>query len=289
MLESASLPHGAAYKHIAAYVAAAALGVGLSGYAVHEHHSAQDMAAKNQQAAATLKQQRQELMDLTSKVNVLVAREQTPPEAPAQPAATGTRTRPNAAHLRREDPHWKKLQTQLDAQGKAIEETRTQLAGTQGDLNNTRTELTGSIAHTHDELVLLQKHGERNYTEFDLSKSREFARTGPFSVKLRKANEKHQYADLDLIVDDRTLTQKHVNLYQPVMFSTPDSPQPVQVVINQIGKNHIHGYISAPKYRQSELASMAPASQNGAQDPDSGTVQVAPPALQQRQRLTVPQ
>ena len=74
-------------------------------------------------------------------------------------------------------------------------------------------------------------------------------------MKLRKANVKHQFADLDLIVDDRTLTQKHVNLYQPVMFSTPDSPQPVEVVINQIGKNHIHGYIAAPRYRQSELAS----------------------------------
>lgn len=289
MLESAALPEGASYKRIAGYVAAVALAATMGGYGLHEHHTATDLAAKNQQATTTLKEQKQELMDLTSKVNVLVAREQTQPEAPAQAAVAGTKARPGAGHLRREDPHWKKLQTQLDAQGKAIEDTRTQLASTQGDLNNTRTELTGSIAHTHDELVLLQKRGERNYTEFDLSKSRDFARTGPFSVKLRKANEKHQYADLDLIVDDRTLTQKHVNLYQPVMFSTPDSPQPVQVVINQISKNHIHGYISAPKYRQSELASMAPAAPNGAQDPDGGTVQVAPPALQQRQRLTVPQ
>ena len=117
-----------------------------------------------------------------------------------------------------------------------------------------------------------------------VNKSREFAREGPFSVKLRKANVKHQFADLDLIVDDRTLTQKHVNLYQPVMFSTPDSPQPVEVVINQIGKNHIHGYIAAPRYRQSELASAPAAATNGAQDPDGGTVQVASPTLQTRPR-----
>lgn len=49
-------------------------------------------------------------------------------------------------------------------------------------------------------------------------------------------------------MDDRNLSQKHVNLYQPVMFNTPDSPQPVEVVINDIGKDHIHGYASAPKY-----------------------------------------
>jgi hypothetical protein len=41
------------------------------------------------------------------------------------------------------------------------------------------------------------------------------------------------------------------------MFSTPDSPQPVEIVINSIGKDRIHGYVSAPKYRQSELASMS--------------------------------
>ena len=81
--------------------------------------------------------------------------------------------------------------------------------------------------------------------------------TGPFGVRLRKANIKHQYADLELMVDDRSLSQKHVNLYQPVMFYMPDSRQPVELVINSITKDHIHGYVSAPKYRQSELASMS--------------------------------
>ncbi|HTX76337.1 MAG TPA: hypothetical protein VMD29_09040 [Terracidiphilus sp.] len=289
MLESASLPQGAAaFKGIAAVIGAVALAGTLGGYAVHEHHTAQDLAVKNQQAAATMKQQQQELMDLTSKVNVLVAREQAPEVAPVR-AQVRTTAKPRAAGARRADSRWQKMQSQLDAQNKAIAETRTELASTQGDLNNTRTELTGSIAHTHDELVLLEKRGQKSYTEFDIVKSKEFQREGPFSVKLRKANEKHQYADLDLIVDDRTLTQKHVNLYQPVMFSTPDSPQPVQVVINQISKNHIHGYIAAPKYRQSELASMAPADQNTTQDPDGGTVQVAQPTLQTRPRQSVPQ
>ena len=71
-------------------------------------------------------------------------------------------------------------------------------------------------------------------------------------------------------MDDRTLTQKHVNLYQPVMFSTPDSPQPVEMVINKIGKDHIHGYIAAPRFRQSELASMGSSAAGAAPDPDGG-------------------
>ena len=79
------------------------------------------------------------------------------------------------------------MQSQLDAQNKAIEDTRSQLANTQGDLNNTRTELTGSIAHTHDELVLLQKKGERNYYEFDFDKTKQFQHHGPFGVRLEES------------------------------------------------------------------------------------------------------
>jgi len=155
------------------------------------------------------------------------------------------------------DERFNKMQTQLDAQGKAIDDAR-------GDLANTRTELSGSIARTHDELVLLEKKGERSYLEFDLTKSKQFARKGPLSVSLRKANVKQQYADLQLIVDDRQVTQKHVNIFQPAMFYQADGSQPTEIVINQITKDHIHGYVSAPKYKQSELAAASNAA-NGQQ------------------------
>ncbi|HEY2857067.1 MAG TPA: hypothetical protein VGJ21_01460, partial [Terracidiphilus sp.] len=261
MFEFSSPAGSLPVKHIAGYAALVILGGSLGGYAIHEHRSAQTVAAHDQATTAQLNDTRHELSDLTSKVNVLVARSETQP-APAPPATPSsqraTASRPAAGRpVRREDPRYKKLQSQLDAQNKAIEETRNALTGTQGDLVNTRTELTGSIAHTHDELVVLERRGERNYVEFDLSKSKQYEHKGPFGVRLRKANVKHQYADLELIVDDRNLSQKHVNLYQPVMFYTPDSPQPVEVVINDISKDHIRGYISAPKYRQSELASMS--------------------------------
>lgn len=284
MVEFASLPQEVAYKRIAAYAAVVVLGGALGGYAIHEHSAAQKLATENAQANASLNATQHELSDLTAKVNMLASRAEAQTAAQSegtqQPAQIATaRHRASTTHRPRVDLRYKKLQSQLDAQGKAIEETRTELASTRGDLANTRTELSGSIAHTHDELVLLEKKGERNYTEFDLSKSKQFKREGPFSLRLRKANEKHQYADLELMVDDRNLSQKHVNLYQPVMYYAPDSPQPVEIVINEVSKNHIHGYVSAPKYRKSELASMAGNSDNGA-NADQGA---------QRQKLPVPQ
>jgi uncharacterized coiled-coil protein SlyX len=219
---------------------------------------------------AALDQTQQQVGDLTAKMNALETRMAAQPavQVPSGPGATASNSA--APRRPREDSRFKKLQSQLDAQGQQIEQTRNDLTSTQGDLASARTDLTGSIAHTHDELVTLEKKGERNYIEFDLSKAKQFHREGPVEIRLRKANSKHGFADLELLVDDRNLSQKHVNLYQPVMYSTPGSPQPVEVVINDIGKDHIHGYVSAPKYQQSELDAMANA---GTESGVSGTGQ----------------
>ncbi|MGP8227711.1 MAG: hypothetical protein ACLQGT_16335, partial [Terracidiphilus sp.] len=268
MFESSSLPPRAAHKSIAVYAAIVALGA-LGGYAIHEHHAASNLAAQNAQATAALSTTQHQLSDLSAKVNMLAAQNQA--QAASATAATpqiAAGHRLAAVHRPKDDPRFKKLQAQLDAQGKAIDDTRSGLASTQGDLVNTRTELTGSIAHTHDELVLLQKKGERNYAGFDLGKEKQFKRAGIVELRLKKANGKHQYADLEMMVNDRNLSQKHVNLFQPVMFYMPDSPQPVEIVINDIGKDHIHGYVSSSKYRQSELASMSNPAENPAQDPN---------------------
>jgi hypothetical protein len=270
---------GSVVKRVALIVIAIVAGCGGIGYAIYEHHDAQNLVAQNEQVTAQLKATHGQLDALAAKVNELAASSQAKPAQPPAPVLAAP-SRPSAAHRSHaQDQRFSKLQSQIDSQGKAIDDTR-------NNLENTRTELTGSIARTHDDLVLLQKKGERNYYEFDIQKAKDFKRIGPVNVSLRKANTKRQYADLALIVEDRNLTQKHVNLYQPVMFYRPDSPQPVEIVINDISKDHIHGYISAPKYRQSELASASDANAN----PAPGTDQAANsgPHLSTRQKLPLP-
>ena len=275
-------------KRVAPYIVAVVIGGAGIGYAVHEHHNAQNLASQNEQVTAQLSATHGQLDALAAKVSAL-AQANEAKAAPPPPPTARYAGKPHAATHRpsAQDLRFKKLQSQVDEQGKAIAAARSDLENTRSDLSNTRTELSGSIAHTHDELVVLQKKGERNYYEFDLQKSKQFKREGPLGISLRKANEKHQYADLQLMVDDRALTQKHVNLYQPVMFYTPDSPQPVEVVINNISKDHIHGYISAPKYRKSELVSMS----NSGTDSAAGD-QATPNADSQpshREKLPTPQ
>jgi hypothetical protein len=277
MEDSPLLESGPVVRRAALAVVAFVVGVAGFGYAVHEHHGAQHLAAQNAQANAELTATRAQLNDLTAKVNALDARNAAPAPSAVQPAPVAAQVvrhvgKPRAGRLA--DGRLTRMQRQLDAQGQMIADTR-------GDLDNTRTELTGSIATTHGELVVLEKRGERNYFEFDITKSKEFRHEGPVGISLRKANLKHQYADLQLMVDDRELVQKHVNLDQPVMFYQADTEQPIQVVINVITKDHIHGYVSAPSYRKSELAAMSDAAGN----PDeAGSGEPAP-----RKKLAVPQ
>jgi hypothetical protein len=62
-----------------------------------------------------------------------------------------------------------------------------------------------------------------------------------------------------MFVDDNQMQKKSVNLYEPVWINIEDRPQPVQLVVNQIGKDQIQGYISEPKYKKSELGDAASA------------------------------
>jgi hypothetical protein len=288
--------HTVGWKAMATLGAAAMLGLGGLGiYAGHEHNAAAQLATQNEQMSTALSSTRNELSstrneieELNGKVNALnslVAANSEPQAPPARAVSSAPKT---AVHRKTaDDSQYKKLQSQVDAQGKAIDDTRSALAGTQNDLTNTRTELTGSIARTHDELVLLQKRGERNYYEFDVAKSKQFNFQGPVGVRLKKASVKHDFADLELMLNDRSLSQKHVNIYQPVMFSMPDTPQPIELVINSITKDHIHGYISSPKYRQSELAAMQSANSSVATTASASTTAAAS-AAPVRQKLPTP-
>jgi hypothetical protein len=256
--------------------------VAAVGYSFHERSVAKKLAADNGAITANLNATRDQLSALSAKVNAM---ENKPAPEPATRPAAAIYHKPLSAAVSRhrirnvEDPRWKKMQGQLDDQGRQIDSTRQ-------DLANTRTELQGSIAKTHDELVLLEKKGERNYYEFDLDKTGSFERQGPISIRLRKANTKHNYADLELLVDDSKVSKKHVNVFEPVAFYPTDEKAPVEIVINNVTKNHIHGYVSAPKYRSADLQAMA----NSGADSQSATGDSANPDGKPspvRQRLPV--
>ena len=60
-----------------------------------------------------------------------------------------------------------------------------------------------------------------------------------------------------LLVNDREISKKGVNLYEPVWIYETQDAQPVQVVINKIEKNWVHGYVSAPKYSRADVSAVS--------------------------------
>jgi len=249
---------------VIAMAALAAAGVAL-GYGYQQQNKVGQLAAQESAANATINDLHRQLGEVTDKLNGMIAAQQAAAEAAAQNGNKSGAKAGNGVHSASRqgspDKHYKQLQAQLAEQQKQLKETQDQVAKNradlEGSLNSTRDELNGSIAKTHEELVALAKRGERNYFEFDLSKSKNFQRVGPLALSLRKADTKHKSFDMQLIVDDNQLTKKKVNLYEPVWIHTENESQPVQVVANRIDKDHIHGYVSAPKYKPSELATTA--------------------------------
>lgn len=239
-----------------------------AGYALEQNAAVAQLKQQNQAMSSAETQLRSQFDALTAKVAQMAPPAPTPSaaEAPSNSAASSGTGKSKArrsvtASNSGQDRRFRQMQSQLARQQQELKQTRDDLASArtdlEGKLGSTRDELNGSIARTHDELVGLEKRGERLYYEFDLSKTKSFQREGPIQVSLRKADAKHQSYDLMMLVDDHELSKKKVDLYEPIWLHQGDMPQPVQVVVNKIDKDRIHGYVSAPKYRESELASNA--------------------------------
>jgi len=264
-------------------------------YGLHQQSLVRQLTAQTATANAAVNQMQGQLSAVTAKLNDMTTA-RTLPQAPAasaeppdaaisEPAAdssaknleaaspstpaTSAKSAPAKRHVSKRrnpvvDKKYMQLQSQLAEQQKQLKETQDEVAKNRSDLegtiNSTRDDLNGSIAKTHEELVALEKRGERSYFEFDLSKSKQFQRVGPLTLSLRKADTKHKSYDVAMIVDDNELQKKKVNLYEPIWIHTENDSQPVQIIVNRIDKDTVHGYISAPKYKPSELAAAGSAS-----------------------------
>jgi len=249
---------------VLAAVVLLAIAVVAFGYGYRQQVMVGHLTARESAANATINNMQGQLTTLTAKLNEMSAAQQAAADAAAQKKAPAGHAgapgaKPNGGKSgATSSKQLKELRAQLDEQQKLLNQTQAEVAKNradlEGNLNSTRDELNGSIAKTHEELVALAKRGERSYFEFDLTKSKEFQRVGPVTLSLRKADTKHKSYDVQMIVDDNQLTKKHVNLYEPIWIHTENESQPVQIVVNRVEKNLIHGYVSAPKYKPSELA-----------------------------------
>jgi len=128
--------------------------------------------------------------------------------------------------------------------------TQTDLATTIDELKQVRGDLTNTnsvIARNHDELVLLEHKGDRNYYEFTLARG-ERKPVGTVSLELKRTDQKRSKFTLDIYADDKTYEKRDRNVNEPMQFYSGKEPALFEIVVNNISsKNQITGYLSTPK------------------------------------------
>ena len=116
-----------------------------------------------------------------------------------------------------------------------------------GDLDGT----SSLVATNGKELNALRALGERNYFEFNISKSKEPQRVGDVAVLLKKTDPKRNRFTIELVADDKRVEKKDKNLNEPVQFYVSKARQPYEIVVNEVKKDQIVGYLATPKVQTS--------------------------------------
>jgi len=107
--------------------------------------------------------------------------------------------------------------------------------------------LSGLIATNAREIDALKQLGDRNYIEFTLYKGKEPVKLGDVSILLKKADIKASLYTLELRVDDHKIEKKDRSANEPLQFYVGGGRQPHELVVNQVGKDLIVGYLATPK------------------------------------------
>jgi len=129
--------------------------------------------------------------------------------------------------------------------------TKAELDKTIANLNKVTGDLgvqSGYVATNGKELEALKRLGERNYFQFTLvRKDKQPKRVGDISLKLKSADKKKNKYTVEVLADDKTVEKRDKGINEPLQFYVAKAKQPYELVVNEIGKDQITGYLSTPK------------------------------------------
>ena len=172
--------------------------------------------------------------------------------------------------LRRQQADSKRLEGEQEAAQKQISSVssdvsgvKTDVGGVKSDLTATKTELqqaesqmqsmkgdmgmqSGLIATNGKEIEILKHLGDRNIYQFTLQKGHRQA-VGTVALELKKSDEKHSKFTLVVYADDKEIQKKDRNLDEPIQFYTGKDHLLYELVVNNVAKNQVQGYIATPK------------------------------------------
>ncbi len=146
--------------------------------------------------------------------------------------------------------------TDLDATKKDLQTTIAKLTSATGDIDQHST----LIAKNAEEVEALKRLGERNIYEFTLTKAKAPQRVGPVQFQLRSVDTKKYKYTVTLVVDDKQIEKKDKTVDELWQFIVRGSQRPYEVVVFEVGKDRVTGYLSTPKDSAAAAPPAKPAS-----------------------------
>jgi multidrug efflux pump subunit AcrA (membrane-fusion protein) len=136
---------------------------------------------------------------------------------------------------------------------------KSDVASTQSELQKTGSDLkrvmgdmgvmSGLIATNSTQLNALKELGDRDYIEFDLKKVGGKQKVGDMQLTLAKADPKHNRFTLQVLADDKMMEKRDRTVNEPVQLYLAGNRQPEEIVVNEVKKDEVVGYISIPKVK----------------------------------------
>ena len=158
--------------------------------------------------------------------------------------------------------------TDLGGAKKDIESTRSDLEATKSKLERATGDMgvmSGLIARNHDDLEELKRRGDRNYYEFTVQTAKAPQHVGPVAIAVNKTDQKKSKYTMTVMADDKSIEKKDKTAGEPVQFYVKGAAHlsPYEIVVFDVGKNQISGYLATPKEGPSAPApAPAPAPSN---------------------------
>lgn len=150
------------------------------------------------------------------------------------------------------------MSSKIDGVGASVDSVKTDLASTKAVVDKTATDLqratgdmglmSGLIATNGKEIQELRALGDRNIYEFTISKKSGLQRVGDIQIRLAKTDEKHGRYTIAVMSNDKLVEKKDKTTNEPVQFYSANGGRtPDEVVVNEVGKDTIKGYLATPK------------------------------------------
>ena len=150
------------------------------------------------------------------------------------------------------------MTSRIDGVGATVDTVKTDLATTKAVVDKTASDLqratgdmgvmSGLIATNAKEVQALRELGDRNIYEFTMTKKAGMQKVGDVQMRLTKSDTKRNRYTVVVLADDKLIEKKDKTANEPVQFyAATGSRTPYEVVVNEVGKDTIKGYLATPK------------------------------------------